>query len=553
MQNWIGPELETSDFGDERLNARYKILMDRLSCKPSASIPAACGGWNETIAAYRFFENDRVDVENVLKPHLDATVKRMREHEIVLVVQDTTEIDVTRPAEKMEGAGPLNGEKWLGFYDHVMQAYTPEGVPLGVVDARINSRDMDKFLENRENGGNKRKQKPIEDKESFRWLESYRKACEIQELCTETKVVCVSDSEGDIYECLPEATGSKKAKAEWLVRACQDRSVESEKTGKRTYRKLWEDVESSEVLGGAVDIRFRKQAVQQGSAQAKTEKVQAKGDCRGPGQARQVAGPLPKGSQALQRGGQRDSGPGKEWSERRTSRRVVAVDDPADRRLRRHLRRDRLLLLPMADRNIFSGLEERVQGRGTPIRVRGSFQALPCAVHDRGMEGDVRADDGPKVSRLAVRRGIRRKRMEVRLRDSEKAGSARKAAGLGGNGGNGGRTRRLARQKTRRPPGAEDDVDWTAKSPGFRNRMAVLCEIGGLAEYRVDLCITMRSVRPGFRGILRRQALKGRDIFPVPDSRVRIRKTLDIAIQTTRIGFQLGRLSRHAPTRTGLQ
>lgn len=249
MQNWIGPELKTSDFGDERLNARYKILMESLSGKPSASIPAACGGWNETIAAYRFFENDRVDVCSVLKPHFDATLKRMRENEIVLVIQDTTEIDVTRPAEKMQGAGPLNDEKWLGFYNHVLLATTPGGIALGVVDARINARDTDKFLESRKNGGNNRKQKPIEEKESFRWLESYRKACEIQGFCPETKVVCVSDSEGDIYECLLEAASSKEVKAEWLVRACQDRAVESEKTGKRTYRKLWEDVESAEVVG----------------------------------------------------------------------------------------------------------------------------------------------------------------------------------------------------------------------------------------------------------------------------------------------------------------
>jgi hypothetical protein len=249
VQNWIGPELETSDFGDARLNARYKIIMDSLSGKPSASIPAACGGWNETTAAYRFFENDRVDDRKVLKPHFDATLKRIREHGVVLVVQDTTEIDVTRPAEKMEGAGPLNGEKWLGFYNHVAQAYTPEGIPPGVVDARIHARDAEQFLESREDKARKRKQTPMEEKESFRWLECYRKACEIQELCPETKVVCVSDSEGDIYECLLEATGSKEVKAEWLVRACQDRSVESEKTGKRTYRKLWEDVESSEVVG----------------------------------------------------------------------------------------------------------------------------------------------------------------------------------------------------------------------------------------------------------------------------------------------------------------
>ena len=61
MQAWVEEELMTSDLGDERLNERYTVLLDRFSQKPSVSIPAACQGASEAIAAYRFFDNDRVD------------------------------------------------------------------------------------------------------------------------------------------------------------------------------------------------------------------------------------------------------------------------------------------------------------------------------------------------------------------------------------------------------------------------------------------------------------------------------------------------------------
>ncbi|NUQ65623.1 MAG: hypothetical protein HUU20_24400 [Pirellulales bacterium] len=48
-----------------------------MSRKPSLNIPAASGGRTETIAAYRFFDNRRVDARGVLQPHRDATLTRI--------------------------------------------------------------------------------------------------------------------------------------------------------------------------------------------------------------------------------------------------------------------------------------------------------------------------------------------------------------------------------------------------------------------------------------------------------------------------------------------
>ena len=51
----------------------------------------------------------------------------------------------------------------------------------------------------------KRKRTPIEEKESFRWLNGYREACAVAAETPDTTIVCISDSEGDIYECFAEA------------------------------------------------------------------------------------------------------------------------------------------------------------------------------------------------------------------------------------------------------------------------------------------------------------------------------------------------------------
>src|SRR5258707_5267338 len=114
MQPWIEPEAKSVDLGDERLNRRYELLLDRLSDKPSLSIPAACQGRAETIAAYRFFDNAKTDAAGVLKPHHDATVERIRAHEVVLVAQDTSEIELTRQQERV--GGPLNDESRWGLF-----------------------------------------------------------------------------------------------------------------------------------------------------------------------------------------------------------------------------------------------------------------------------------------------------------------------------------------------------------------------------------------------------------------------------------------------------
>ena len=60
-------------------------------------------------ATYRFFDNPKVTWEKVIQPHQAATRQRMAQQPVVLLVQDTTEIDVTRPQQQVVGAGPLDG------------------------------------------------------------------------------------------------------------------------------------------------------------------------------------------------------------------------------------------------------------------------------------------------------------------------------------------------------------------------------------------------------------------------------------------------------------
>lgn len=233
MQEWIVDELRTADLGDARLDARFALVLDRLSLKPALKFNAACRGHAEIAGAYRLVNNPKATPQTLLAPHTDATLQRLRAYPVVLVAQDTSEADLTRPRERVAGAGPLNDANRTGLQFHPLLALTPERLPLGLVGVTIWARDEEAFRQSAADKAKQRKRKPIQEKESLRWLQGYQRACDVAEQCPQTQVICLSDSEGDIYECLlapaqVAATGQRPA--DWIVRACQDRAVVTEAT-----------------------------------------------------------------------------------------------------------------------------------------------------------------------------------------------------------------------------------------------------------------------------------------------------------------------------------
>ena len=109
LSQWARQEVEFVNLGDERLDSRAAILLSSLGDCPHLSIPAACRGHTEIQAAYRFFDNEKVTFDKVLAPHCQRTLQRMGEHKVVLLVQDTSEIDLSRPQQQVNGAGDLDG------------------------------------------------------------------------------------------------------------------------------------------------------------------------------------------------------------------------------------------------------------------------------------------------------------------------------------------------------------------------------------------------------------------------------------------------------------
>jgi len=230
---WAERELLTAGLGDERLDKRAAKLLTSLGNRPNVSIPAACGGHAETQAAYRFFDNRKVTFQKVLAPHLQRTQERMAAQDLVLLVQDTTELDLSRPTRPVKGAGPLDGSR-RGLLLHEQHAFTAGGTPLGTVDAQILCRQMlHRDAAEREPSVSHRKwcrQTPLEQKESVRWIQGLRRARQVAAQLPGTRCISVADSEADLYEWFaePRAEADQTPALDWIVRACHDRLLEDQ-------------------------------------------------------------------------------------------------------------------------------------------------------------------------------------------------------------------------------------------------------------------------------------------------------------------------------------
>jgi hypothetical protein len=180
-------------------------------------------------------------MDAILASHYHSTMERIAREKIpvVLAVQDTTSFNYATHAD-MEGLGPINKhvDGAQGILMHDTMAYTTEGTAMGLVDIQVWARDPKQF-------GKRvtRYARPIEQKESYKWLRSFQGAARLQrQLGAATTVVSVGDREADIYELFLLAQ-KDPLHPKLLVRAEQDRRLQD------SDANLWRYMQSQAVAG----------------------------------------------------------------------------------------------------------------------------------------------------------------------------------------------------------------------------------------------------------------------------------------------------------------
>jgi hypothetical protein len=229
--SWIDQELAGCQFKDMRLGKRFRKLLEQLSDGTGESIPLACQDWANTKAAYRFLANERVKEDTILAGHFQSTRDRFAETDTdspILILHDTTEFTYSRTDVEPIGIlhksftgkmkrGRLHHFTVCGILMHSSLAVTTEGLPLGLTAIKFWTRSKFK-------GTNALKRKinptrvPIEEKESFRWLENLKQSTAL--LGEPQRCVHIGDRESDIYELFCAA---QEAGTHFLVRTCVDR------------------------------------------------------------------------------------------------------------------------------------------------------------------------------------------------------------------------------------------------------------------------------------------------------------------------------------------
>jgi len=237
---WAAHIAGEADFPDERLNTRFGVILQTLADKPLDSFPQASRNAGQAKAIYRFLDNRRLLVADLVQPVVDATVDACRGLSSVLAIQDSSSANYTSLVQT-RGLGKLNNTSALGLHFHTTIAVRSDGVACGLLHQSFWTRPPHEPLKH-----GSHMHRPITDKESYKWLEGIEAAeAAIDGLPPQQRprLVHVFDREGDIHEVLQRISDSPHGA---VIRAAQNRSVAG------PIQKAFAAVAAAPLLGCAV-------------------------------------------------------------------------------------------------------------------------------------------------------------------------------------------------------------------------------------------------------------------------------------------------------------
>jgi hypothetical protein len=224
----IEAEYEGLSLGDARLQRRAVGIVQRVISGPAHSFPELLPTSAELEGAYRFFQNDAVSVEDLLKPHVQASLARARRHRVVRIVHDSTSMSF---GGSRDGCGTLGGGG-SGFWAQIALAVSDgeERAPLGVVGLETK---VYPTLEEKEKDFQKRRRRFYREKlKTFPsapvvWpgLEKWSTIpVRLRSALPGTRVIHLMDREADNFALMSLL---KKQKMHFVIRGSSARSVGS--------------------------------------------------------------------------------------------------------------------------------------------------------------------------------------------------------------------------------------------------------------------------------------------------------------------------------------
>lgn len=212
---WAEATFGTVAVGDRRHTQRVVATATALAADSSALLPAALGHPAAVKATYRLLHDEAVTVAALTAPHRDQTLTAAGAVPVVLLAQDTTELDYSHhPATT--GLGPIGDGRGRGYLLQSVLAVVPahEDTPRHVLGLA----HLESFLRHpAPHPGEGTRARHARPRESDVWA---RAATEVGPPPPDVCWVHVGDRGADIFAFL---TACRAQGADFLVRAAQDR------------------------------------------------------------------------------------------------------------------------------------------------------------------------------------------------------------------------------------------------------------------------------------------------------------------------------------------
>lgn len=240
-----------SAFPDFRLKKRAISIFSTLLRYVGKPFGQAFGEWGSTKAFYRFIENERVESEMLGETICKQGAINCRSHDKVYAVNDTTVVEIKHSLMNEELGSIDQFADHLGMLLHSTMGVSAKGLPLGLLNQQFWTREkkVKKKLskKEREREKSEAKKRPIEEKESYKWLravESTKQVLSEQLGDSMPQIVFVGDRESDIYEYFEKI---KQEEVGTITRVTHNRQVEGSEEKLRTH-VLSQDVKKTLTL-----------------------------------------------------------------------------------------------------------------------------------------------------------------------------------------------------------------------------------------------------------------------------------------------------------------
>jgi hypothetical protein len=226
--NWARQEFGGASLGDARLSQRLVDLAESKAGKPGRAFTGVAEGDRAALKAYyRFIDHpdeEAVNMERILQPHRKQTIRRMKAQRTVLCIQDGSDLEYTSLAQ-CDGLGVIGtnqtAAKSRGLHLHTTFVVAPNGLPLGVLRAECVAPEL-KSPDDKRLSYNI----PIEEKDTFCWIEALRDTMDVAAQMPQTRIVNVCDREADFFELFDEQR--RNPCVDLLVRANHNRGITEE-------------------------------------------------------------------------------------------------------------------------------------------------------------------------------------------------------------------------------------------------------------------------------------------------------------------------------------